>query len=155
MSGAPKVADRVVSNSGDLVAHLASGEKPPEAWRVGTEHEKIGVYEDTLERVPYEGENGIRGLLEEIARNDGWASSFEGENLVALEKDGASITLEPGGQLELSGAPLRTVHETCDEFHRHLHIVREATRTRGIVWLSVGIDPKHGVAAVPQVPKQR
>jgi glutamate--cysteine ligase len=155
VSGAPKVADRVVSNRSDLVAHIASGEKPPEAWRVGTEHEKIGVYEDTLERVPYEGENGIRGLLEEIARNDGWSSSFEGDNLVALEKDGASITLEPGGQLELSGAPLRTVHETCDEFHRHLHVVREASRARGIVWLSVGIDPKHGVAAVPQVPKER
>ncbi len=155
MSGAPQVEERIVSGTADLVAHLASGEKPPEAWRVGTEHEKIGVYRSTLARVPYEGENGIRGLLEEIARDDNWEPSFERDTLVALAKDGASITLEPGGQLELSGAPLRTVHETCDEFHRHLDVVGRASKPRGIVWLSLGIDPKHSVASVPKVPKQR
>ena len=70
--------------------------------------------------VPYEGERGIGALLRRVAAEDGWKPLIEGEHVIALEKDGASITLEPGGQLELSGAPLRTIHETCDEFHAHL-----------------------------------
>ena len=110
--------------SGDLVAHLASGEKPRERWRVGTEHEKIGLYADDFRRVPFEGERGIGELLRRIAELDGWTEVREDGNLIALEKDGASITLEPGGQLELSGAPLVAIHETCREFSEHLELVR-------------------------------
>lgn len=155
MSGAGQDDLRPVQGAGDLVAHLASGEKPRERWRVGTEHEKIGLYADDFRRVPFEGERGIEALLERIAQLDGWARTEEAGNLIALEKNGASITLEPGGQLELSGAPLATIHETCAEFSAHLDLVRRVSEPAGIVWLSLGMDPLHGLAEAPRMPKAR
>ncbi len=156
MSGSPSGAETVIESIDDLVDHIRTGEKSRELWKVGTEHEKIGLYRKDLSRVSYEGDDGIRGLLEEISESDGWSRTYESDEiLVALEKDGASITLEPGGQLELSGAPLRTIHETCSEFHRHLEVIRSPSEARDIVWLSLGIDPCHSVREVPKVPKQR
>ena len=155
MSGAGQDDLRPVEGIEDLVALIASGEKPRERWRVGTEHEKIGLHRDTLRRVPFEGERGIAALLEEIAEIDGWERTYEGANLIALGKDGASITLEPGGQLELSGAPLARSGETCAEFSAHLELVRRVSEPLGIVWLSLGMDPLHGIAEVPRMPKAR
>jgi glutamate--cysteine ligase len=86
---------------------------------------------------------------------DGWERSFEGPNLVALSKDGASITLEPGGQMELSGAPLRTIREICQEFTAHVELVKQLSEDLGIVWLGLGGDPFHDLSAIPQVPKIR
>jgi glutamate--cysteine ligase len=145
----------VVGSVDELVAWFARGEKPPEQWKVGTEHEKIGLYESNQASVPFGGERGIAEVLERVAALDGWKRIFEGENLIALEKDKASITLEPGGQLELSGAPLRTIHETCSEFQGHLSLMKRVSEPLGIVWLGLGINPIHGVAEIPQVPKQR
>jgi glutamate--cysteine ligase len=139
----------------DLVAWIRGGEKPRDAWRIGTEHEKIGLRADDLAPVPYEGERGIGALLERIAREDDWDRVFEGTNLLALEKEGASITLEPGGQLELSGAPLRTIFETCEEFHRHLALIRRVSEPLGLVWLSLGVNPLHAVERLPRMPKAR
>jgi glutamate--cysteine ligase len=147
--------DAEVTTAEQLVAWLRSGEKPPERWRVGTEHEKIGLLEGDRSPVPYEGERGIEALLGAIADVDGWVRVLEAGNVVALEKDGASITLEPGGQLELSGAPLRTIHQTCDEFHTHLALMKRLCAPRGIVWLGLGIHPIHPVEALPAVPKER
>lgn len=144
-----------VESASQLVDFIREGEKPPEQWRVGTEHEKIGLLAETYECVPYEGRRGIAAVLEAIAHEDGWKRIFEGPNLIALEKDGASITLEPGGQLELSGAPLRTIHETCQEFHSHLELVRRVSGPRGIIWLSLGINPLHEVQDIPRMPKTR
>lgn len=138
-----------------LVDYLRGGEKPPERWRIGTEHEKIGLREDDLTPVPYEGPRGIRVLLEAIADADAWDSISEAGNVIELRKAGASITLEPGGQLELSGAPLRTIHETCDEFHTHLALMKQVCEPRGIVWLGLGIHPLHGVDRLPAMPKER
>ena len=138
-----------------LTQFIRGGEKPPEEWKIGTEHEKIGLLAETHEPVPYEGERGIASILEAMAAEDGWDRIFEGPNLIALAKDGASITLEPGGQLELSGAPLRTIHETCAEFHRHLELVRKVSGPRGVVWLSLGINPLHEVEDIPRMPKAR
>ncbi|MET0181966.1 MAG: glutamate-cysteine ligase family protein, partial [Caulobacterales bacterium] len=105
----------------DLIAHLEKGSKPDRtSWRIGTEHEKFGFYKKTRAPVPYEGPNGIGALLNGLAENYGWARIYEGENVIALEKDRASVTLEPGGQLELSGAPLEHVHQTGDETAAHL-----------------------------------
>ena len=105
--------DTPVESISQLVDHLRGGEKPVDRFRIGTEHEKIGLRREDLGSVPYEGERGIGALLENIAREDDWKPIFEAGKVIALEKDGASITLEPGGQLELSGAPLRTIFETC------------------------------------------
>jgi len=137
------------------VDFLRSGEKPPSQWRVGTEHEKIGLYLAGHGPVPFDGERGIGSVLARIAEVDDWRPVLEGENVIALEKDGASITLEPGGQLELSGAPLRTIHETCDEFHSHLALMKTVCEPLGIVWLGLGINPIHSVERIPVMPKAR
>lgn len=149
------VEDRRVERVEELVALFEAAEKPPERWRVGTEHEKIGLHSDGYTPVPYEGERGIGALLEKIAADDGWKRIFEAGHLIALEKAGASITLEPGGQLELSGAPLRTIHETCDEFHTHLALMKRISEPFGIVWLGLGIHPIDTFEHIPAMPKER
>jgi glutamate--cysteine ligase len=139
----------------DLVAWMRSGEKPPERWRIGLEHEKIGLLDPGHERVPYEGPRGIAALLERVAAEDNWEPARERGQVVGLHKDGVSVTLEPGGQLELSGAPLRTIHEICGEFHRHIQLVKRVSGPMGLVWLGLGHDPLHTVAEAPRVPKAR
>jgi glutamate--cysteine ligase len=122
---------------------------------VGTEHEKIGLWTPELRPVPYEGGRGIAAVLQAVAEADGWRPVREGPNVVALRKDQASITLEPGGQLELSGAPLRTIHETCSEFNGHLATMKRICDPLGIVWLGLGMHPLHGVPEIPSMPKSR
>jgi len=145
----------VVTSPDQLVGWFAAGEKPAADWRVGTEHEKIGLYASDHSSVPFEGPRGIEAVLERAAELDGWTRIREGAHLIALEKGSSSITLEPGGQLELSGAPLRTIHETCSEFQNHLSLMKRVSEPLGIVWLGLGINPIHGVGQIPQVPKQR
>jgi glutamate--cysteine ligase len=147
--------ERPVGSPADLVAWLRAGEKPASAWRVGTEHEKIGLRLCDLRPVEYAGPRGVTSLLERVAALDGWTRVLEGEDLVALTKGGAGITLEPGGQLELSGAPLRTIHETCREFHEHLELVKRASRPAALVWLGLGLSPLIGVEEAPRMPKER
>jgi len=147
--------DRPVERPGDLLEYFHDSETPREDWRVGTEHEKVGVYADTGDRVPFEGPYGINALLEKIAEAIGWERVQERGNTIALLKDGASVTLEPGGQIELSGAPLRTSRETCVEFNTHVDLVKELSDDFGIAWLGLGIDPFHEVADIPTMPKGR
>jgi glutamate--cysteine ligase len=148
-------SDRAVGSLDDLLAFFYAGETPESDWAIGTEHEKIGVYEATGERVPYEGEYGVGALLRRISECDGWKPVYEEENVIALLKDGASITLEPGGQIELSGAPLRTIRETCREFNNHVDLVKDVASDFGIAWLALGVDPLHEVSEIPVMPKHR
>ena len=144
-----------IESSRQLVEYLAGGEKPPERWRVGTEHEKIGLYAPELRPVPYEGERGLGALLERIAEVDGWERVLEDGRVVGLVKAGASITLEPGGQLELSGAPLASIHDTCREFTAHLALMKHVSEPFGIVWLGLGLHPVHTLEEVPRMPRAR
>lgn len=156
MSGPRSDRARRVDSMDELVAYFREAETPVGDFRIGTEHEKIGVYRETFERVPYAGERGIGALLERVARSGGdWKRIYEAENLIALEKDGASITLEPGGQLELSGAPLRTLRETCREFNAHVELLKDVADELGIEWLALGADPFHATADIPRMPKVR
>jgi len=155
MSGTTKTPPQPVDSIDDLVAFLRAGEKPPERWRVGTEHEKIGLHGADRSPVEYVGACGISELLDRIAQRAGWKRILEDGNIIALEGDGASITLEPGGQLELSGAPLHTIFETCAEFHAHLQLVRSVSEPLDIVWLGLGIHPIHSVDELPRMPKER
>lgn len=140
----------------DLIAHLEKGSKPDRTtWRIGTEHEKFGFYKKTHGPVPYEGANGIGALLNGLADKFGWKRVYEGENVIALEKDKASITLEPGGQFELSGAPLEHLHQTCNETGTHLSQVREIADGLGIAFLGLGTSPKWSMAETPIMPKGR
>ena len=138
----------------DLIAYLESGCKPRSAWRIGTEHEKFGHRLADHAPLPYEGPWGIRALLEGLQRY-GWEPYLENGNPIALLKDGQSVTLEPGGQLELSGAPLHNLHRTCDEVHAHLDQVRTISEELGIGFYGVGFRPDAPREAIPWMPKGR
>lgn len=138
-----------------LVEHLASGCKPKERWRIGTEHEKFGFRIGSNLPIPYEGEDGIRALLEGLAARYGWERVLEGEHIIALEQAGASITLEPGGQFELSGAQLEHIHQTCGEVGSHLAQLRDVAGGLGIGFLGLGFSPKWSLNETPIMPKGR
>src|SRR6266566_1878310 len=155
MSGPSSVQGPPITDKRQLVEYHASGNKPPSAWRVGTEHEKFVFRHSDLKRVPYEGPDGIRALLEGMTRF-GWKPVIEKGNIIALSNDArCSITLEPGGQFELSGAPLETIHQTCDEVHEHLRQVREVCDELGLGMIGLGFDPKSRRDEVPFMPKGR
>src|SRR5688572_7247494 len=107
-ASAPRIRDKT-----ELVQRIASGAKPASEWRVGTEHEKFGFIEKTLRPLPYDGPVSIRRLLEGLSKEYGWSPIYEGDAIIGGKKGLASLSLEPGGQFELSGAPLTSIHETC------------------------------------------
>ncbi|MFZ2007311.1 MAG: glutamate--cysteine ligase [Stellaceae bacterium] len=155
MSAPPKSPGTPITDRRQLVEFHEQGNKPPEAWRVGTEHEKFVFRHSDLKRAPYEGPDGIGALLQGLLRF-GWDPVREAGNIIALENDArCSITLEPGGQFELSGAPLETVHQTCDEVHEHLRQVREVCDELGLGMLGLGFDPTSRRADVGWMPKGR
>jgi len=116
----PQSGGGPIEYHGQLAEYLANGCKPESDWRIGTEHEKFGYDRQTHLPLPYEGPCSIRAMLEGLRDRFGWSEVKEGDNIVGLEKDGANVSLEPGGQLELSGAPLENIHQTCDEVNLHL-----------------------------------
>jgi len=138
-----------------LAEYLADGCKPRDDWRIGTEHEKFGYCKDTLKPLPYEGERSILAVLEGLRDHHGWAPLSEGGKLIGLEKDGANVSLEPGGQLELSGAPLETIHETCDEVNAHLADVKDISDKIGVGWIGLGAAPVWTHDEMPMMPKGR
>jgi glutamate--cysteine ligase len=155
MSAPPKSPGVPITDLRQLVEYHASGNKPPERWRVGTEHEKFVFRKSDLRRAPYEGPDGIGALLQGMLRF-GWEPVVEAGNVIALENDArCSITLEPGGQFELSGAPLETIHQTCDEVHEHLRQVREVCDELGLGMIGLGFDPKSHREDVSWMPKGR
>ena len=144
-----------ITGYADLVAYLEGGEKPKSAWRIGTEHEKFGFHTADLSPVPYEGPQGVRAMLEGM-RRFGWRPVMEGDHIIGLEGlDGGNISLEPGGQFELSGAPLDMLHQTCDEVHTHLAQVKQVATELGIGFLGLGFSPKWSRAETPRMPKGR
>jgi len=147
--------ERPIEDVEQLVAFFREGETPRAEWKVGTEHEKLGLYAHTLKPVPYEGERGIHALLSAIAREHGWKPLLDAGKLVGLERDGRTITLEPGGQLELSGAPLDSLHDTLSEFREHIALVNRASAPLGIVWLGLGLHPLASVDELPRMPRER
>ena len=138
----------------DLVAALACGSKPKAAWRIGSEHEKFVFFRENRQPVPYEGERGIGAILAAMQGFD-WAPKYEGDNLIALVQDRASITLEPGGQLELSGAPLENLHETCREVNGHLAQVKAIGDRFNVGFLGMGFHPTARLEEMPMMPKAR
>jgi len=131
--------------------------KPPARFRVGTEAEKLGVLVPEHTTLPFEGPRSVRRVLTLLHEQHGWAEEREhdGAPVIALRRGGASITLEPAGQLELSGAPLATIHETQAEFAAHVAELKDVSRELGITWLSLGFNPFSTQAELPRVPKLR
>ncbi len=154
MSGPPKQAGPPVTDKRDLVAYLAAGGKRKEDWRIGTEHEKFGFRLSDLRPLEYGGPQGIRAMLEGLQRF-GWEPVREGENVIGLTLGEQAISLEPGGQFELSGAPLPTLHDTCAEVHSHLDQVKTVAEELGAVFVGVGFQPKWRREDIPVMPKAR
>ncbi|MBX3477108.1 MAG: glutamate--cysteine ligase [Brevundimonas sp.] len=143
----------------DLVEALSRGIKPRDQWRIGAEHEKFGFDRQTLRRPAYEGDNGIRAMLSGLTRF-GWAEVLEGGHVIALERRNAerltaSISLEPGGQFELSGAPLKDIHDICSETGQHLMEVKQVADQIGLGFLGLGFDPMWRREDIPVMPKGR
>jgi glutamate--cysteine ligase len=141
----------------ELVQWIAEGEKPRDRWRLGTEHEKIPFYREGNAPVPYEGDAGIRVLLDGLRAETGWEPILDGNNIIGLfdAAGGGAISLEPGGQFELSGAPVRTVHESAAEFARHIADAKRVAEPMGVGFLSLGMSPKWSRAETPVMPKRR
>ncbi|CAO2184996.1 unnamed protein product [Urochloa humidicola] len=135
-----------------LVAYLASGCKPRRDWRIGTEHEKFGFQVETLKPINY---GHIHDLLNGIADRFGWCRVKEGNNVIGLKKGLQNISIEPGGQIEFSSAPLQTIHQTCDEVNSHLNQVKQVGQQMGIGFLGLGFQPKWALSEVPMMPKAR
>jgi glutamate--cysteine ligase len=154
MSGPSSVKDEPIRGRDQLVGYLAEGEKPAAAWRIGTEHEKFGFRLDDLRPPTWEGERGIGVLLEGMTRF-GWQRVEEDGKLIALVRDNASVTLEPAGQLELSGAPLETIHDTCCEVACHLQEVKAVADDLRVGFLGMGFQPKWRREDMPWMPKGR
>ena len=159
MSGPSSASDTLITDPRQLAEVLASGEKPRVDWRIGTEHEKFGFRLDDLRPPSFDGARGIEALLTGLTRF-GWQpyqESVDGQppRTIALTRDGASVTLEPAGQLELSGAPLATLHETCKEVGSHLREVREVADELQLGFLGMGFQPKWRRDEMPWMPKGR
>jgi glutamate--cysteine ligase len=137
----------------DLVRWFDEGSKPASEWRVGAEHEKFVFRLDTHEPVPY-APGGIEALLDGLTRF-GWQPVREGENVIALERGKANVSLEPGGQFELSGAPLETIHDICEETGTHLQEVKTVADELGLGFLGLGFTPLWRRDEIPVMPKGR
>ena len=138
-----------------LAEYLEEGNKPEADWRIGTEHEKFGYCKDTLKPLPYDGPRSIRAMLEGLSNRFGWEPIEEQGNIIGLVKDGANVSLEPGGQLELSGAPLETIHQTCDEVNEHLREVQSVADDIGARFIGLGAAPIWTHEQMPMMPKGR
>ena len=146
--------DPVIESLDQLAAPMAAGEKPREAWRIGTEHEKF-VYDTADHHAPsYDEQGGIRDLLGALTQF-GWEPIVEGGNVIALKGSDGNVSLEPAGQLELSGAPLENLHQTCAETGRHLAQVKTIGDHIGKAYLGLGMWPDKTRAELPIMPKGR
>jgi glutamate--cysteine ligase len=141
----------------ELVAWFEAGSKPRSRFRLGTEHEKFVFTVEGHNPVPYQGRRSIRGLLEGLQHLLGWEPIIEDGNIIGLfdVTGGGAISLEPGGQFELSGAPVETVHQTCSELMAHLAQVKEVARPLGIGFLGLGMTPNWRRSQIPMMPKGR
>jgi glutamate--cysteine ligase len=154
MSAPPSGGGAPIENRRQLIEYFAAGNKPRADWRMGTEHEKFGFHKSNLKPLAYDGADGIRAMLDGMTRF-GWEPVTEGNNTIALKRDSASVTLEPGGQFELSGAPLETLHETAAENQQHIDEVNQVAGEIGAAFIGLGFAPEWKRADMHWMPKGR
>lgn len=151
----PQSGGGLIEHHDQLAQYLADGCKPKSDWRIGTEHEKFGYCKDSLNPLPYDGIRSIRAVLEGLRDRFNWDPVTEGSHIIGLTKDGANVSLEPGGALELSGAPLESIHQTCDEVNVHLAEVKEIADKIGVGFIGLGAAPIWQHDEMPLMPKGR
>ncbi len=151
----PQSGGGPIESFAQLADYMASGSKPKDQWRIGTEHEKFGWLTDTRAPLPYAGARSISVLFDELATRYGWEPVREGENVIGMTRNGANISLEPGGQFELSGAPLVSIHDIEAETREHLDEVKSIADPLGIKFMGIGAAPVWSHADMPVMPKGR
>ena len=151
----PQSGGILLEHREQLTEYLEAGCKPPGEWRIGTEHEKFGYNLGTNLPLPYDGQCSIHAMLQGMSDHYGWEPVTESGKLIGLTKNGANISLEPGGQLELSGAPLCTLHDTCEEVNTHLREVRTVAGKIGAGFMGIGAAPEWTHDQMPTMPKGR
>ena len=139
----------------ELAEMMAQGNKPSADWRIGTEHEKFGWLTDTRAPLPYAGPASISAVFAALEAQFGWTPVHEAENIIGMTRNGANISLEPGGQFELSGAPLSSIHDVAAELQNHLDEVRCIADPLGIKFMGIGAAPTWDAATMPVMPKGR
>lgn len=151
----PQSGGGPIESFDQLAALIESGSKPKPDWRIGTEHEKFGYLTDSMMPVPYDGERSIRALLEGLRDRYQWQPVMEQDKIIGLTRNGANVSLEPGGQFELSGAPVANLHETKAELENHLTELRTIAEPLGIRHFGAGAAPVWSHADMPMMPKGR
>lgn len=146
-----------LSSVSELCSYLAQGSRPKEQFRIGTEHEKFAFFTRDNRPVPYFGDASISALLKAMREKLGWEPIMDGDNIIGLgeQRGMGAISIEPGGQFELSGAPLETIHQTFLETEAHMALVKEVAAPMGISFLGLGGSPKWSLADTPRMPKSR
>jgi glutamate--cysteine ligase len=151
----PQSGGGLIESYGQLAEYLRAGCKPIKDWKIGTEHEKFGFVNDNFLPLPYDGQCSIKAMLEGLRDKYNWSEILEENNIIGLTKDGANVSLEPGGQLELSGAPLDSIHETCDEVNQHLKEVKSIADDLGASFFGLGAAPEWSHEDMRMMPKGR
>lgn len=139
----------------NLLDHFHQGSKRPEDRQIGIEWEKLGVYRQNAQAICYSGDRGVEKIFGELISKFGWVPTFSNNKPIALHRDGGSITLEPGGQIELSGQQARSLKENANELRAHLEEIREISTALGIAWLGIGAQPVSVAEEIEWVPKER
>lgn len=151
----PQAGGGPIESFDQLAAYMESGSKPADQWRIGTEHEKFGFLTDSHAPLPYDGPRSVRALLEGLRDRFGWEPVEEQGHIIGLQRNGANVSLEPGGQFELSGAPLATIGETAAEFDSHMAEVRQVADPMGVGFLGLGAAPDWTHEQMDRMPKGR
>tara|TARA_R110000868_G_scaffold122464_17_gene324499 strand:- start:1137 stop:2507 length:1371 start_codon:yes stop_codon:yes gene_type:complete len=156
MAGADSYSPLIESRA-DLIEAMARGCKPESEWRIGTEHEKHVFHTNPLRPVAYEGPNGIRALLDGIQAETGWHPFYDGDNPIGLRNDevAGGISLEPGGQFELSGSPQLDLHASAAELAEHMAVSKKVAGPLDIHFLGLGVTPIWSVDEICSMPKSR
>ena len=151
----PQSGGGLIESFDQLAGSIESGCKPKADWRIGTEHEKFGYLTDSHAPLPYDGPRSIRALLEGLRDRFNWQPVLEQDKIIGLTRNGANVSLEPGGQFELSGAPLSTTHEVAAELQNHFDEVRAVTEGWGVGFMGIGAAPEWRHEEMPVMPKGR
>jgi glutamate--cysteine ligase len=144
-----------IEKKDQLEEYFHAAGKPRERWRVGTEYEKVGIDRSSGKAIPYSGPRGVESILKRLIERFGWEPEEQDGHIIALSRDNAQITLEPGGQIELSGEPCDSIHCTYAEFTQHIRELLEVSEPLGVVFLGLGMQPMSRLDEIEWVPKKR
>ena len=144
-----------IETKDQLEEYFQAAGKPRERWRVGTEYEKVGIDRSSGKAIPYSGPRGVESILKRLIERFGWEPEEQDGHIIALSRDNAQITLEPGGQIELSGEPCDSIHCTYAEFTQHIRELLEVSEPLDVVFLGLGMQPVSRLDEIEWVPKKR